>query len=158
VLAALDEVIARHALPADVPVLLLGGRGYIATAVRELAACRNVSSIDVGERQQFRALVRQRRGHPLVVINLSKSGVLADYVEYFWPQLILLNEVYPEPSRHELRALASLGVAAYHIAGVKACCWPQFPRAYRGGIPCCASLPLAEDEHIDVVLTRLSSR
>ena len=156
VLAALDQVLARHGLPADVPVLLLGGRGYIASAVRELCAGRNVDAIDVGEKALFKSLIRQRRGHPMVVINLSKSGVLADYVEYAWPGLILLNEVYPEPSRHELRALESLGAVAYHIAGVKAWCWPQFPRAYRGGIPCCASLPLADGQPIDVVLAELS--
>ena len=156
-LAALDVVIARHQLPPDVPVLLLGGRGFIASAVRELCTGRNVDAVDVGEKALFRELMRKRRGQPMVVINLSKSGVLADYVEYFWPALVLLNEVYPEPSVHEVRALESLGAAAYHIAGVKAWCWPQFPRAYQGGIPCCASLPLAVDERIEVVLSRLSS-
>ena len=157
VLAALDEVIAGNRLPADVPVLLLGGRGFVGSHVQQLCVGRNVSVIDANETDAFRALIRPLRGHPLVIVNLTKAGVLADYLEYFWPGLILLNEVYPEPSRCEVRAAESLGSVVYHISGVEAWCWPPFPRAYRGGIPCCASVPLGADERVAVVVTRLSS-
>ena len=54
VLQALDEVMALHRLSRDVPILVLGGRGYIASEVLRLSAGRNVSSIDVGEFEEFR--------------------------------------------------------------------------------------------------------
>ena len=156
VLAALDDVIGRHHLPADVPVLILGGRGFIAREVLELSAGRNMLSIDAGQLAEFRAMIRPMRGHPLIIVNLTKSGALAEYIAYLWPGSIVLNEVYPEPSTHEIAAMQSLGNACYHIAGIRASCWPAFPRAYRGGIPCCASLPLGEHERVEVVVIALA--
>lgn len=156
VLAALDRVIEMHGLSADVEVLVLGGRGYIASEVLRLAQARSITSVDIGEFDRFEAFVAARRDRPLVVVNLSRSGALADYLGYFWPGVIVLNEVYPEPSQAELDMLAGHGVTCHHVAGVAGNSWPAFPRAYRGGIPCCAALPLGPTERVDVVVTHLS--
>jgi hypothetical protein len=157
VLQALDQVIALHGLGEDVPVLVLGGRGYIASEVLRLCGDRNVTSIDVAELDQFRGFVEQGRGRPAVVVNLTKSGALLEYARELWPGVIVLNEVYPEPSAMELAELEARGAGCYHIVGVEGEAWPPFPRAYRGGIPCCASLPFSPDDPIPILIARLSS-
>jgi hypothetical protein len=58
-----------------------------------------------------------------------------------WPGIVYLNEVYPEPSREEIEELRDIGVSTWHVVGVKASAYPPFPKAYRGGIPCCAANP-----------------
>ena len=157
VLAAIDWVISKQRLAATTPVLVLGARGYVATEFLRLAGERPLLAIDVGEMATFRDFARRRRGYPLLVVNLTKKGALSEYLCYFWPGVTVLNEVYPEPSLHELRALESLGANCYHIAGIRAVVWPPFPSAYRGGIPCCASLPLRDDEPVEVVIVPLAS-
>ena len=156
VLQALDQVIALHGLSQDVPVLVLGGRGYIASEVLRLCGDRNVSSIDVAEFDKFRRFVDESRGHPAVVVNLTKSGALLEYARELWPGVIVLNEVYPEPSAAEISELEARGSSCYHIVGVEGDAWPPFPRAYRGGIPCCASLPFSPDDPIPILIARLS--
>lgn len=156
VLHALDDVLIRHGLGSDVPVLVLGGRGYIASEVLRLCNGRNVSSIDVGDLDKFRQFAADYGSGPAVVVNLTKSGALADYASAFWPGVIVLNEVYPEPSAAEIAALEDRGAVCYHIVGVEGEAWPPFPRAYRGGIPCCASLPFSSRDPIPVLISRLS--
>jgi hypothetical protein len=156
VLHALDEVAARHRLSEDVPILVLGGRGYIASEVLQLTTRRNVTSIDVGEFEAFRKFADSNRGRPAVVVNLTKSGALLEYAREFWPGVLVLNEVYPEPSPAEIGALEARGAICYHIIGVEGDAWPPFPKAYRGGIPCCASLPISPDDPIPVLVSRLS--
>lgn len=155
VLAALDKVMRWHALDRTTPVLVLGGLGYIAGEVLRLADGLNVTSVDVGDFSRFEDFVAAHRGRPLVVVNLSRSGALSEYLGHFWPGVVVLNEVYPEPVRDELARLERNGVTCHHIAGVAGGAWPPFPRAYRGGIPCCAALPLGPGEEIDVVIVHL---
>lgn len=155
VLVALDKVMRLHALERDTPVLVLGGKGYIAGEVLRLTDGRNVTSVDVGEFARFEDFVAAHRGRPLVVVNLSRSDALTDYLGHFWPGVVVLNEVYPEPVPTELAQLERNGVTCHHIAGVAGGAWPPFPRAYRGGIPCCAALPLAAGEEVDVVIVHL---
>jgi hypothetical protein len=157
VLQALDQVVALHDLGKDVPVLVLGGRGYIASEVLRLSGDRNVSSIDVAEFDAFRRFVDTYRGHSAVIVNLTKSGALLEYARDLWPGVIVLNEVYPEPSAAEIAELEARGASCYHIIGVEGRAWPPFPRAYRGGIPCCASLPFSPDDPIPILIARLAS-
>lgn len=156
VLQALDQVINQHGLGKDVPILVLGGRGYIASEVLRLCGGRSVTSIDVAEFDRFRAFVANHRGQPAVVVNLTKSGALLEYARELWPGAIVLNEVYPEPSAAEIAELQARGASCYHIVGVEGKAWPPFPRAYRGGIPCCASLPFSPDDPIPILIARLS--
>lgn len=74
-----------------------------------------------------------------ILINLTKKAALSQELDKFWQELVLLNEAYPEPSAEELKVLTDWGCQAYHIVGVKARSYPAFPKAYKGGIPCCAA-------------------
>jgi hypothetical protein len=72
---------------------------------------------------------------------------------------VVLNEVYPEPGRDELKIIAEQGAKCWHIVGAKGQAWPPFPSAYRNGIPCCASfLPDGGKEgHYEVIIEQLSA-
>jgi len=74
-------------------------------------------------------------------------------MKLFWKELVLLNEVYPEPNADEIAFLSGIGVQAYHIVGVKAQALPQFPFAYSGGVPCCAAWNTSD---MEVLLRRLN--
>jgi hypothetical protein len=81
-----------------------------------------------------------------------KEDVLSRYLDLFWPELILLNEVYPEPSREEIETLKKIGSPAYHVVGVVAKSYPSFPKAYEGGIPCCGAW---SSKDIEAIIKRL---
>lgn len=157
VMSALDQVSKLYAHDRTTPILLIGGRGYIATSVLALCAGRNVRSIDQGEFDVFRQIANEQRGGPLMVINLAKSGALSEYADHFWPGVVVLNEVYPEPSGDELAALERAGAVCFHVVGVAGSAWPAFPRAYRRGIPCCAALPAPGDTEVTAIVTRLGA-
>ena len=71
----------------------------------------------------------------MLFTNNPKKGALAEYVKYFWPGVVVVNEVYPEPSKSEVAVIKDKGACCYHIAGVKGRAWPAFPRGYRAASP-----------------------
>ena len=157
VLTALDRVIEVHKLSDDVPIVVLGGQGYIASEVIRLCKRPSLTSIDVGQGQEFEDFAARQRDQRVVLINLTKSGALHEYVSKLWPGAIVLNEVYPEPTSNEIASMEQRGVTCYHIVGVSGQAWPPFPRAYKGGIPCCAALPFSREDAIPTLVTRLTS-
>jgi hypothetical protein len=155
VVSALDQVVARTGVPRAGPIVLIGGKGYIASKVFDLCRDRSTYTVDIGEFDTFRRLAQEAHGGAAVVINLAKSTALAEYTEHFWPGVVVLNEVYPEPDETELAALAVRGVRCFHVVGVAGRAWPRFPRAYRGGIPCCAALPVAGSTDVTALVSEL---
>ncbi len=73
-----------------------------------------------------------------ITISISGNHALAYYTNLFWPDLVLLNEVYPEPDVDELRIITGKDCSAYHVVGIQGRAYPFFPHAYAGGITCCA--------------------
>jgi hypothetical protein len=136
---AIEQVIKTRGLPDDAPVLVLGGGGFIGTGLSGNNGNNRFCYVDLADQEKFLRFKESYQGQPVIVLNLTKKGGLTEYVPHFWPGVIFINEVYPEPSKAEVEALKSKGAVCYHIAGIKAKAWPAFPRGYQGGIPCCAS-------------------
>lgn len=155
VISALDQIMASEGLAAQTPIFVLGGRGYIASEVIQLAQGRPLIAIDLDGMEFFLDVTRSMHGGPAILINITKSGALAEYAPHLWPGCVVLNEVYPEPGAEELDALAARGVRCFHVVGVPGRALPAFPRAYRGGIPCCASLPEKAATDVGALVTRL---
>ncbi|MEH2076811.1 MAG: hypothetical protein V7K57_20825 [Nostoc sp.] len=65
----------------------------------------------------------------------------------------MVNEVYPEPTGEELNKLITQGNRAYHIVGINADAYPPFPKAYKGGIPCCAA---RLSDEMDVIIRKIT--
>ncbi len=125
---------------ADVPLIILGGKGYVGRRIMKKFDGRDKYCVDlVDNHVDMSSWPRHLTGEQAILINVTKKAALAHYLDLFWPELVLLNETYPEPTEEELKVLKAKGCQAYHISGVKAQALPSFPRAYNGGIPCCAA-------------------
>lgn len=136
------------------PLILLGGRGFIGRHLSKALSDREIHVVDTradGPRSPSE-WPSHLRGRPVLLINISRAGVLTQYADRLWPEIDVLNEVYPEPSQSELVTLRTAGCTIYHIAGVKAHGMPPFPLAYAGGIPCCAAWP---SDKMEVIVRKL---
>lgn len=139
VLRAEAEVRAAEGLGTDAPLIVLGGMGYIGRRLIGCLAGREVYCVDQSGALGSDPWPEHLRGRPALLINLTRRAALSQYLHRFWPELVLLNEVYPEPMVREVRALTEIGSPAYHLVGVRGRAYPRFPHAYAGGIPCCAA-------------------
>ena len=150
---ALRLVEESQGLTGKTPVVVLGGRGYIGTDLLNQVDLKHWIAIDQQDQASFSSIVAQFSGQPLILLNLTRQGILHGYIPLLWSQCVVLNEVYPEPSLQELEMLRDKKVLCYHIVGVRAKAWPAFPRAYQGGIPCCAALNTSAGDLILKLLT-----
>lgn len=137
VCAAVELVLQREGLGADVPVVVVGGNGHIGQGVCEaLARTRPTIGLDKGDdvAQRLRALKQ-----PYLILNVASSSAWKTIVPGLTPGAVVLNEVYPPPSgavRDALLALAPL----YHVSGVKTTLSvPYLAEGYHDVMPCCAA-------------------
>jgi hypothetical protein len=89
----------------------------------------------------------------MLLVDVSRRGILETYLDHLPKQVVLLNEVFPEPSERVRERLKSLAVTAYHLAGVSANVYPELPLSYRNAVPCCA---MHADAGSSPVLKRLA--
>lgn len=137
--------------PDDTPLIILGAKGFIGSRIIAKYCDREIYKIDIDNRHDFPVHLK---GQKVILINLTKKAALSQYLDKFWQELVLLNEAYPEPSARELKALTEKGSLAYHVVGVKARSYPSFPKAYKGGIPCCAAWSSPE---MEVIIKKLNN-
>jgi hypothetical protein len=140
-------------IPSDCPVIILGGKGFTGKEVTKIleGVKRRIYLVDV--KDSAAELPPELRGMPVIVLNITKTGALAEYIPQLWREAVVLNEVYPEPTKQEQDLMRARGISCYHVTGVKASAWPRFLKAYKGGIPCCAAyLP---DDNCDALVTKL---
>lgn len=138
VLKAVDEVVKLEEMPADCPVVVLGGRGFIGRRIAELLESkgRKVYPVDI---KDGTVIPSHLRGTAAIILNITKTGALSQYIPCLWREAVVVNEVYPEPPALEQELMRARGLRCYHITGVKASALPRFMKAYKGGIPCCAA-------------------
>jgi len=141
VLQAEREIKPIIGYPDSVPLIILGGKGFVGRRLIKKLIGREVFCVDTNgnsNNTDTNEWTKRLYGRKAILINLTRKAVLSGYIHLFWSDLVLINEVYPEPKQNELRELTNKNIFAYHIVGLKAKSFPSFPRAYRGGIPCCA--------------------
>ncbi len=142
----------------ETPLIILGGKGFIGRrlikALKSVDNNRSIIIVDINNSSgtNLKAWPSELKGEKAILINLTRKSVLFHYISLFWPDLILLNEVYPEPDENELELLRQNSITAYHVVGVKAKSFPAFPKGYKGGIPCCAA---RRDINIEVIVKNL---
>jgi hypothetical protein len=137
---AIDLVKIQESLGDHSPIIILGGKGFIGRRVVRLLNKQNIYSIDSLDGQDSKdwPSINERQG---IVVNITLSNALKDYLDVILPGMVVINEVYPEPTLEILQRLREKNCKCYHIVGVKAFALPPFPAAYRGAIPCCAAWP-----------------
>lgn len=154
VLKAEKQVRDELHYPEETPLIILGGKGFIGRRVVKKLNHREVYCVDLNHREIDLSLwpshLEKRQS---ILVNLTKRSALTHYLELFWPQLVLLNETYPEPTEIEISSLTKIGSPVFHVVGVAAFSVPPFPKAYKGGIPCCAA---RISEKMKVLVKRLN--
>lgn len=141
IMRAISKLQKTELIPNDAPIIILGGKGFIGNALIKTMKHYpgELFVIDLNNKEDFLSITDKIGNQSAIILNLTKRGVLKSYAPFMWPKAIVLNEVYPEPSTVEVRMIKNRGAKCYHIVGTKGKAYPSFPRAYRGGIPCCAS-------------------
>ncbi len=129
-------------VPIESPIIILGGDGFIGSMVsnrlRDSGFIGPIVSIDLGD--DVEPVKKLFSGKPALILNITTRKALRNYLNFLWPEAIVINEVYPEPSKAVLKQMKTIGCACYHIVGVEGWAFPSFPYAYKDGLPCCASL------------------
>lgn len=150
VVQSVDAIIIKDQIHREIPIIVLGGKGFIGRRVVKLLQKRNRTIISVDKED---AWPTHLEGQSIIVINITRRNALDSYTSVMWPGTIVINEVYPEPSAETLAELARRGIVCHHIVGVKALALPSFPNAYAGAIPCCAAWPADKMRAVTANLT-----
>jgi len=140
VVEAEKQVCNLELMQENPPLIILGGKGFIGRRLLSALHGRELYSIDLVDKTEgLENWPEHLRGQRVILLNVSRRAVLLNYLPRLWPEIVLLNEVYPEPDDGCLQKLLQLGVSAYHVVGVAGEAYPPFPRAYQGGIPACSA-------------------
>ncbi len=138
IVSAVSKVIETEFGGNSVPVILLGGNGLVGRSVRLKLEREGHQTRVVDPTLNVTRLPEDLHGNPAVLLDISRRAVIDTYVDQLWPEIVLLNETYPEPSRSTLRRLKSNGVKILHISGVQGFTKPALPFGYADAVPCCA--------------------
>ena len=135
----IGKVKSLERLSEDTPVIVLGGRGFIGRRVVAALPQGIAYSMDIVGNNGPNVWPSHLQGKPVLLVNISLNSALSQYIHLLWPEVVVVNEVYPEPCQELAQQLKAVGCHCYHVVGVKAKALPSFPGGYQGGIPCCAA-------------------
>ncbi|MDP3882652.1 MAG: hypothetical protein Q8Q48_01190 [Candidatus Staskawiczbacteria bacterium] len=135
----IGKVKSLEGLSEDTPVIVLGGKGFIGRRVVASLPEDAVHSVDIAGNNGQNVWPSHLQGKPVLLVNISLNSALGQYINLMWPKMVIINEVYPEPSDELAEQLKRVGCHCYHVVGVRARALPSFPGGYQGGIPCCAA-------------------
>jgi hypothetical protein len=153
VVKGIDEVLDLEGYDKNVPVIILGAKGYIGNEVAKQLKNRPLYLLDVKVNETVSTdWPSELTGKKAVLVNISKKHQIKYYAPLVWRELVLLNEVYPEPTDEELMLYQEKGGNVYHLSGVKGWSAPSFPGGYKNAIPCSASW---SSNDISVVVKKL---
>lgn len=150
---AVLELRRQHFIDRDHSVVLLGGAGRIGQAVHKRLKADGIDSVVIDSAVPSAPALKDLGPVSLILVDVSRHGVIQRYIPDLPVGTVVLNEVFPEPSRDVVAQLKSRKIVAYHIAGVKAKVYPPLPHGYRNAVPCCA---IHSEEIGEPVLMRIA--
>jgi len=138
----------------DAPIIIIGSKGFIGSQLAVHLKNRPIFQIDspsvnLANTDDWPDFLKNKIA---IVINISRKCVLRYYIHLFWKELIIINDVYPEPSNDEIQQISKIGCSLFHITGIKGCAFPPFPGAYKNGLPCCSTY-IEQSPHM--IITKL---
>jgi len=140
-----------HLMPNVSDVIVLGGAGRIGSgvvmALRDQGWTCHVIDVAHGATE----FPDHLRGHPVLFLDIARKGAIADYIPKMWPEIVVLNEVFPRPSRTLVKQMEERGVSVFHLAGVAGRITPPLPHGYETAIPCCAARPVVGSYDVRII-------
>ena len=138
---AVVSVINSLGVSKDSPIVVLGGKGFVGNKFIDEMSDYNVYCIDIKDKDNQYSVqnIMDSATDKVIILNVASHRALQDNLLYFNEKAIIINEVYPEPYTRIVNKIKSQGGVLFHIVGVEGRAFPRFPKAYRNGIPCCAS-------------------
>jgi hypothetical protein len=151
VVSAVALMRAEHLSPDVNDVIVLGGAGRIGsdvvTALRDQGWVCHVIDVAHGATD----FPDHLHGQPTLLLDIARKGAIADYIPNMWPEIVVLNEVFPRPSRKLVRLMEDRGVRVFHLAGVAGKITPPLPHGYEAAIPCCAARPVEGNYDVRII-------
>lgn len=147
VFAAYKRVITENSEMSRAPVIILGGSGFLGKQICNLLENDSVKIHVVDLIDGSPRIPPELYGQTSVLLDVSRKNVIDRYMEEFWPEILVINETFPEPSRKTISTLRSRGIRVLHLAGVQGKVFPPLPHAYSSSVPCCA----IHDDHSEIV-------
>lgn len=122
------------------PIIVLGGKGFIGNKFIEAMKDSIVYCVDKNtENEHSIKDILNQYNDKVIILNVASQKALEENLIYFDEKVIIINEVYPEPDSKITKKITENGSMLFHVVGVKGRAFPRFPKAYKDGIPCCAS-------------------
>ncbi len=138
VVEAVELVKKKIGVGEKIPIVVLGGRGFIGKMVVDKLKSVYKSDIYVvdltGRNDKW-----PKREIRKMIINVARHNTIGLYLDALREGDIILNEAYPGPPPEVINKIKSLNCDCFHIVGVEAITFPPFTQVYSGGIPCCAA-------------------
>jgi hypothetical protein len=134
-------------------VVLLGGAGRIGRGVQDSLRTCGIDSHVIDPTFPATINLRTLTSQNVLLVDVSRYGVIQRYLEEIPEGTVVLNEVFPEPNNKVLAELRRKNITAYHIAGVPAEVYPSLPLGYAQALPCCA---IHSGEIGEPILTRIA--
>ena len=121
-----------------VPAILLGGNGSVGKHIQAVFKLQQRSCHVVDPAGGLTSLPKEVKNKACILIDVSRRDVLKTYADDFWPEMVILNETFPEPPKALINNLKHKGIKTYHLAGVEGRVYPSLPYGYKNSVPCCA--------------------
>jgi hypothetical protein len=150
---AVHQVRRQHFPDQQHTVVLLGGAGRIGRALHERLQADGIEPIIIDSTVPASLAFAELSSVSMILVDVSRHGAIERHIHELPAGAVVLNEVFPEPSRDAVQELRTRNIAAYHIAGVKAEVYPSLPHGYKNAVPCCA---IHSDEIGEPVLMRIA--
>lgn len=137
VVEAVKLVKEKGGIGGEIPIVVLGGRGFIGErVVDKLKSIQesDIYAIDLAGQNEWPKKEKRK-----IIINVARHNTIGLYLDALREGDVIINEAYPGPSSEIVNRIKFLNCDCFHIVGVEAAAFPGFTQAYRGGIPCCAA-------------------
>jgi len=138
IIEAVELVKKKIKLDEKIPIVVLGGRGFIGKMMVDKLKSVQKSDIYVVDLTGCNDKWPGRETRK-IIINVARYNTIGFYLHMLRAGDVILNEAYPSPSSGVVSKIKSLNCDCFHIVGVEAISFPQFTQVYNGGIPCCAA-------------------
>ena len=142
VVAAVSRMEQAQNLENVQDIIVLGGAGRIGTGVVSALRAEGWLCHVVDVAHGAPEFPHHLHGKPVLLLDIARKGAIEEYIQHMWPEMTVLNEVFPCPSRRLVKQMVERGVRVFHLAGVAGKITPPLPHGYETAIPCCAARPI----------------